>query len=55
MEGDVVSLGGDGVHAVGWGTGENFVVPWYAEGADESVNDFVGADAHEEVGRGEGR
>jgi hypothetical protein len=53
-ERDVVYLGADAVHAVGWGTDENAVARGDAEGAEEGVNGFVAADACEEVGGREG-
>lgn len=53
-EGDVVDLRGDRVHAVGRGADEDAVEPRAAEGAEEGVDGFVGADAEEEVGGGQG-
>ena len=40
---------GDAVHAVGGRAGEDFVASWDAEAAEERIDGFVRADAHEEV------
>ena len=49
VDGDVVDGGGDGVHAVGWGAGQDLGGSGGTEAAEEGVDGFVGADADEEV------
>jgi hypothetical protein len=44
----------DGVHPVGGRADQDAILAWHAEGAEEGVDGFIGADADEEVGRGEG-
>jgi hypothetical protein len=46
-------LRGDAVHAVGGRAGEDLFAAGDAEGAEEGVDGFVGADADEEVFGGE--
>jgi hypothetical protein len=46
-------LRGDAVHAIGGRAGEDFVSPRDAEAAEERIDSFVRADAHEEVVWGE--
>ena len=48
-ERDVVDLCGYAVHAVCGRAREDLVFAWDAEGAEEGVDRFVGADAYEEV------
>lgn len=51
---DVVGLGRDGVHAVGWRAGQDLVFAGGAEGTEEGVDGFITADADEKVVRGQG-
>ena len=53
-EGDIIDLGGDAVHAVGGRAGEDLVLSGDAEGAEEGVDGFIGANAYKEVVGGEG-
>jgi hypothetical protein len=46
-------LGGHAVHAVGGRADEDLLAAGDAESADERVDGFIGADADEEVVRGE--
>ena len=48
-ERDVVDLSGDAVHSISGRADEDLVFAWDAEGAEERIDGFVGADTHEEV------
>lgn len=54
VQGDVVDVGGDGVHAVGGGADQDAVTGGDTEAAQEGIDGLVGADADKEVVRGEG-